>query len=90
MLASRNMWILDINFNIFFSFATIERVKSFYGFAAVGTSTTVPKTHNHKRNYSKMSGSSSSTDYAFEIFNQPFKVEFLPHQEGLNVRVKDD
>lgn len=37
-----------------------------------------------------MSESSGSTDYAFEVFNQPFKVEFLNHQDGLNVRVKDD
>jgi hypothetical protein len=32
MFANKNLWILDLNFNIFFSFATIERVKEFYGF----------------------------------------------------------
>jgi len=91
MMASRNLWILDLNFNIFFSYATIERVKTFYGFASVANSTTASKSRQyHRRNFSKMSESSSLVDYAFEIFNQPFKVEFLNHQDGLNVRIKDN
>lgn len=91
-MASRNLWILDLNFKIFFSYATIERVKSFYGFASVANSTSASKSryHHHRRNFSRMSESSGSADYAFEVFNQPFKVEFLNHQDGLNVRVKDD
>ncbi len=82
MMASRNMWVLDVNFSIFFSFATVERVKSFYGFAAVGNSTNAAKSHypRQRKNFSKNNESTNSTDYAFQIFNQPFKVEFLPHQ----------
>jgi hypothetical protein len=32
MLAHKNIWILDLNFNIFYSYATINRIKTFYGF----------------------------------------------------------
>ncbi len=32
MLAHKNLWILDLNFNVFYSYATTQRIKSFYGF----------------------------------------------------------
>jgi len=68
MLANRNLWILDLNFNIFFSFATIERVKKFYGFASAANTSSNGKGighHHHHRNHSKMSDSNNFTDYAF-------------------------
>ena len=84
MLANRNMWILDLNFNVFYSFATIERVKQFYGFALVANTAGHPKSmhhhHHHQRNQARSSESNNLTDYAFEIFNQPFKAEFLTYQ----------
>lgn len=33
MMAHRNFWVLDLNFKVFFSYATIHRLKAFYGFA---------------------------------------------------------
>ena len=32
MFAQKNLWILDLNFSVFFSYATTQRLKTFYGF----------------------------------------------------------
>ena len=50
MLANKNLWILDANFGIFFTYATVERVKTFYGFASVANSsgTKTPNLHHHR------------------------------------------
>jgi hypothetical protein len=71
MMAHRNLWILDLNFKVFFSYATIHRLKAFYGFAKNNQNAEI------------------DGEFAFEIFNQPFKVDFLTNQEGLNVKIKD-
>ena len=71
MMAHSNFWVLDLNFKVFFSYATIHRLKSFYGFAK----------NNHN---AQVDG-----QFAFEILNQSFKVDFLTNQEGLNAKIKD-
>ena len=63
MMASQNIWILDINFGCFFSYGSYSRIKEMFG---------ITKTNK-------------KIDYAFEILNQPFKVDFLPHQDGRNL-----
>ena len=66
MLATRNLWILDINFNIFFSFATVQRLKSFYGFASMtNLNATKSHHHNHNQNRSMLNEVIQPTDYAF-------------------------
>lgn len=57
MLANRNLWILDLNFSVFYSFATIERVKAFYGFSSVANSSSATKglyNHQNRKHHSKV------------------------------------
>lgn len=70
MLANRNMWILDLNFSVFYSFATIERIKQFYGFASVANTAAHGKNthhhhHHHKANPNSSADHTAQTDYAF-------------------------
>ena len=51
MLANRNIWILDLNFCVFYSLATIERIKQFYGFVSVVNSAAHSKGIQHKSHY---------------------------------------
>lgn len=66
MMASRNLWILDINYMCFFSFAPLERLSHFY------------------------KGKAESKEYVFNIFSQPFKLNWLHHQFGHNIHIKED
>ncbi len=67
MLANRNIWILDLNFSVFYSLATIERIKQFYGFVSVANSAAHSKNIQHKRNRSHIISTECNTvaDYAF-------------------------
>lgn len=69
MLANRNMWVLDVNFKVFFSYATVERVKSFYGFATVTNRVSANKgmfqSHHHHHHKHHKHSDLNHSDYAF-------------------------
>ena len=63
MMAAKNLWILDLNFYCFFSFALPSRIKEFYGFATQSLGKTNFNSSNMNMAMSS-SGSANTTSFS--------------------------
>jgi hypothetical protein len=80
MMASKNMWILDLNFECFFSFATPSQIKKL---AAFSNNNGISQNNNMQLDPRK-------NDQIFTILNQSFKVDLNHLNDGNNVAIKDN
>lgn len=74
MMASKNMWILDLNFSCFFSYATPIQLKKLATF----------------RQNNNLHPENKKNDQLFTILNQPFKVDLSSQNDGNNAAVKNN